>query len=116
MPKCKVCHHPRRQAIDLALLAGESLDILVRVTLPGGSLGPAPVFQATVGWAARGSERRRYAEAAAFIVYGAADEARLQENHLGGGKGQTALGFSPGPASGHGRNGCRPICWSPGYS
>jgi Ca-activated chloride channel homolog len=63
------------------LLAGESLDVLVRVLLPGGQRGQAPVFQATVGWAAPGSEERRYAHQEAFIAYVPADEAATQEQH-----------------------------------
>jgi Ca-activated chloride channel family protein len=63
------------------LLAGESLDIIVRVLLPGGPSGRAPVFKATVGWVNQGSEERRYAAAEAGITYVPADEAKAQENH-----------------------------------
>jgi len=37
------------------LLAGESLDVLVRVRLPGGPGGRAPAFKAVVGWTSQGS-------------------------------------------------------------
>ena len=63
------------------LLAGESLDIIVRVLLPGGPSGRAPVFRATVGWAGQGSEERRYAAQETSITYAPADEVQVQENH-----------------------------------
>ncbi len=63
------------------LLAGESLDILVRVILPGGPRGQASVFQATVGWTAPGSDERRYACEEGLIAYAPADETVTQEQH-----------------------------------
>ncbi|MGQ9688558.1 MAG: vWA domain-containing protein [Desulfobaccales bacterium] len=63
------------------LLAGECLDIMVRVLLPGGQPGPAPVFRATLGWAGQGSAERRYAHQEAFIAYVPAAEAATQEQH-----------------------------------
>jgi Ca-activated chloride channel homolog len=63
------------------LLAGESLDIIVRVLLPGGLSGQAPVFKTTTGWVGQGSEERRYAAAEAGVTYVPADEANAQENH-----------------------------------
>jgi Ca-activated chloride channel family protein len=64
------------------LLAGESLDVIVRVLLPGGPGGRAPVFKAVVGWVSQGSEERRYAEEEAFIAYVPTAEAETQENHM----------------------------------
>jgi Ca-activated chloride channel family protein len=64
-----------------SLLAGESLEVVVRVLLPGGRLGQAPVFRATLGWAGQGSAERRYAHQEAFIAYVPADEAATQEQH-----------------------------------
>lgn len=63
------------------LLAGESLDVLVRVRLPGGPLGRAPVFQATMGWAFQGSSEERSFQKEAYIVYAPAAELEGQENH-----------------------------------
>lgn len=63
------------------LLAGESLDIVVRVLLPGRPFVQAPVFKATIGWVGHGSEERRYATGETFISYVFAEEAEAQENH-----------------------------------
>ncbi len=63
------------------LLAGESLDIIVRVLLPGGLSGQAPVFKATAGWVNQGSEERQYAAEETSITYAPADEVQVQENH-----------------------------------
>lgn len=63
------------------LLAGESLDIIVRVLLPKEPSGHAKVFKATVGWMNQGNEERHYAAKEACITYVSADEARAQGNN-----------------------------------
>ena len=63
------------------LLGGEPLDVMVRALLPGGLPGRGPVFKATAGWVARGSDGRQYVTSEAFIVYVPAHEAEGQEDN-----------------------------------